>query len=97
MASTKAFRDFVLDQLRNLDNIVCKSMMGEYLLYQNGILFGGIYDDRFLIKKTESNKNYFLQEEIPYKNAKPMLMVENFDDADYLGELIKKTCADLKK
>ena len=27
-----------------------RKMMGEYLLYASGKLFGGIYDDRFLVK-----------------------------------------------
>ena len=65
-------------------------------MYYNGILFGGIYDDRFLIKKTNSNKEYSLAEEIPYKNAKHMYMVENLDDVDYLSNLIKTTCENLK-
>lgn len=26
--------------------------MGEYLLYSEGTLFGGVYDDRLLIKET---------------------------------------------
>ena len=45
MATTKDYRDFILEQLNLLNNITCKSMMGEYLLYYNGTLFGGIYDD----------------------------------------------------
>ena len=96
MSSSNRFKDFILEQLRELDNITCKSMMGEFLLYYNGILFGGIYDDRFLIKKTNSNKEYSLAEVIPYKNAKPMYMVENLDDVDYLSNLIKTTCENLK-
>ena len=32
MATTKDYRDFILEQLSLLDNITCKSMMGEYLL-----------------------------------------------------------------
>ena len=32
-------------------------MMGEYLLYYNGVLFGGIYDDRLLVKIVNSNKD----------------------------------------
>jgi len=32
-------------------------MMGEFLLYKDGILIGGIYDDRLLIKITKNNKN----------------------------------------
>ena len=95
MSSSNQFKDFILEQLRELDNITCKSMMGEFLLYYNGVLFGGIYDDRFLIKRTRSNKEYSLPEEIPYKNAKPMYMIENLDDIEYLGEIIKLTCFDL--
>lgn len=96
MSSSNQFKDFILEQLRELDNITCKSMMGEFLLYYNGILFGGIYDDRFLIKKTNSNKEYSLAEVIPYKNAKPMYMIENLDDVDYLSNLIKTICENLK-
>ena len=55
MSTTKSYRDFILSQLSVLDNITCKSMMGEYLLYYYGVLFGGIYDDRLLVKKTENN------------------------------------------
>lgn len=51
MASTKEYRDYVLEQLNLLGDISYKPMMGEYLLYYRGVLFGGIYDDRLLIKK----------------------------------------------
>ena len=94
MASTKDFRDFVLEQL-NFDEIVCKPMMGEFLLYYSNKLFGGIYDNRFLIKKTNSNKKYSLCEEIPYKNAKPMYLVEDLEDKEYLEKLVKETCKEL--
>ena len=50
MATTKEYRDFILEQLKLLDNITCKPMMGEYLLYYKDVLFGGIYDDRLLVK-----------------------------------------------
>ena len=33
MSTTKDYRDFILEQLNILDNITCKSMMGEYLVY----------------------------------------------------------------
>ena len=58
MATTKEYRDYILEQLDILDNITCKPMMKEYLLYYNGILFGGIYDDRLLVKMVNSNKKY---------------------------------------
>ena len=65
MATSKEYRDYVIDSLSLLDNITYKPMMGEYLLYHNGILFGGIYDDRLLIKRVEDNKKYNLEEAIP--------------------------------
>jgi len=97
MASTKDFRDLILEQLRELDNISCKPMMGEYLLYYNGILFGGIYDDRFLVKKTKTNKDYNMQEAIPYDGAKAMYLIEDIDDASALKEIILSTCDGLKQ
>ena len=97
MSSSTEYRDFILDQLKNLNGISYKAMMGEFLLYYNGVLFGGIYDDRFLIKKTNLNKNFSLSEEIPYTGAKTMYLIENLDDVSYLTNIIKKTCKNLQK
>ena len=96
MASTKDYRDFILEQLSLLDGISCKPMMGEYLLYYNGLLFGGIYDDRLLVKKTETNKEYEMQEAIPYKGAKPMYFVDDVDNQDTLRDIVLDTCRGLK-
>ena len=97
MATTKNYRDFILEQLNLLDNITFKSMMGEYLLYYNGILFGGIYDDRLLVKIVDSNKKYNMQESIPYESAKPMYLVDDVDDQEVLRNIVLDTCKDLKK
>ena len=97
MATTKDYRDFILEQLNLLDSITCKSMMGEYLLYYNGILFGGIYDDRLLVKIVDSNKKYNMQESILYESAKPMYLVDDVDNQELLRTIILDTCKDLKK
>ena len=97
MATTKDYRDFILEQLSLLDNITCKSMMGEYLLYYNGILFGGIYDDRLLVKIVDNNKKYNMQESIPYESAKPMYLVDDVDNQELLRSIVLDTCKDLKK
>ena len=97
MATTKDYRDFILEQLNLLDNITCKSMMGEYLLYYNGILFGGIYDDRLLVKIVDSNKKYNMQESIPYESAKPMYLVDDIDNQELLKDIVLDTYKDLKK
>lgn len=97
MATTKDYRDFILEQLSMLDGITCKSMMGEYLLYYNGLLFGGIYDDRFLVKKTDTNSFYDMEDAIPYKGAKLMYLVDDVDNQDTLKDIVLDTCRGLKK
>lgn len=57
MATSKEYKDFILEQLDLFDNITCKAMMGEFLLYYNNILFGGIYDNRLLVKIVIATKN----------------------------------------
>ena len=97
MASTKEYKDYIIGQLNLLDNITYKMMMGEYLLYYNGILFGGIYDDRFLVKKVNGNNKYHMEEAIPYDNAKPMYLVSDVDNCEILKEIVLDTYKDLKK
>ena len=97
MPTSKEYRDFVLEQLDLLDSISCRSMMGEYLLYYNSILFGGIYDSRLLIKIVDSNKKYNMQEQIPYKGAKPMYLLGDIDNKEMLKEIIVETCKNLPK
>ena len=54
MASSKEYLGFVLEQLSELDEVSFRAMMGEYILYYRGRVFGGIYDDRLLIKPVPS-------------------------------------------
>ena len=95
MASTKEYRDFILERLQG--NITSRAMMGEYLLYRDGILFGGIYDNRLLVKITGENKKYNMPEQLPYDGAKPMYMPEEVEDTELLNKIIDDTCKSLKK
>jgi len=73
MASTKEYRDFILEQLSEAPNITCRPIMGEFLLYSNNVLFGGIYDDRLLVKIVPENEQYKKwPKRFPYDGAKPM-------------------------
>ena len=94
MATSKEYKDFILEQLDVLiNNITCKAMMGEFLLYYNDVLFGGIYDNRLLVKIVETNKKYNMQEQIPYESAKPMYLVDYIDNT----EILKKKEIENKK
>ena len=93
MATTSDYKDYILEMLDSLD-IKCRPMMGEYLLYYNGILFGGIYDNRLLVKIVNSNEKYNLDTVIPYKGGKNMYLVD-VDDKELVKEIIIDTCKDL--
>ncbi len=54
MASSKEYLNFILEQLSGLEGITFKPMMGEYILYIHGRIFGGIYYERFLVQPTKS-------------------------------------------
>ena len=77
MASSEEYLEYVLELLREVDGLSYKRMMGEYMLYKDGVLFGGVYDNRFLIKKAKSVEALGLREQIPYPGAKPMLLVDS--------------------
>ncbi len=90
MASSKEYLDFILEQLSGLSGITSKQMMGEYILYMNGRIFGGIYDDRFLVKPTKSAMAMMPDAdlELPYEGAKEMLLVDNVDNREFLTALV---------
>lgn len=95
MATNKEYFIYVLDLLREVRGITYKKMIGEYILYKDNIVIGGVYDNRLLLKKTKSILIYELKEVIPYPNAKPMLLVDS-EDPDEINELITKVYVDLK-
>ncbi len=97
MASSKDYRDYIFEQLSEVPDITCRPMMGEFLLYSEGILFGGIYDDRLLVKIVPENAGYNMPEAIPYDGAKPMYQVEDVDDKEKLAEIIYSTINGLEK
>lgn len=96
MASSVDYLNYVLELLQEVKVITYKKMMGEFMLYKDGVLFGGVYDIRFLIKKTKSLENSGLKEQIPYPNAKPMLLVDS-EDPEEIKELVELVVKDLTK
>lgn len=89
MSSTKEYLNFILEQLRELDEITYRAMMGEYIIYYKRKVIGGIYDNRFLVKPTKSAKALMPKAplELPYDGARKMLLVENIEDRDFLSDL----------
>ena len=69
-----------------------RKMMGEYILYADGKVFGGIYDDRLLVKPVPAAVAMLpgAKKQLPYEGAKPMLRVTNEQIADskFLAKLL---------
>ena len=86
MASSKEYVDFILEQCEGLS---ARAMMGEFVLYYGGKVIGGVYDNRLLVKPTESAKKMMPDApmELPYEGAKEMLLVENMEDKVFLQSL----------
>ena len=97
MATTKDYLEFVLEQLRGLEEVSYRAMMGEYVLYYQGKVFGGIYDNRFLVKPTKSAVALMPEAplELPYEGAKEMLLVEDIENRALLEQLLNAMVGEL--
>ncbi len=89
MPSSEKFRDYVVAQfngelLEGGFRVTTRKMMGEYILYADGKIFGGIYDDRLLVKPVSAAlaKLPNAKKQLPYDGAKPMLRVTDEQIAD---------------
>ena len=91
MASSKEYLDYVLDQLSGLEEITVRAMMGEYILRFRGRIFGGIYDDRLLVKDVPAARERLpgAEPEAPYPGGKPMLPAVDMDDREKLQALVQ--------
>lgn len=81
MASTREYLDYVLERLSGVEGVRSRAMMGEYVLYYRGRVFGGVYDDRLLLKPTPSARALLSDApmEQPYPGAKAMLLADPDD------------------
>lgn len=97
MSSSPQYLQFVLEQLSDLPSISCRPMMGEYILYYQDKIIGGIYDNRLLIKPVKSALSLLKAAvyETPYPGAKQMLLIQQLEDKDFLTSLIKTIYDDL--
>ena len=87
MSSSPQYLQFVLEQLSDLPSISCRPMMGEYILYYQDKIIGGIYDNRLLIKPVKSALSLLKDPvyETPYPGAKQMLLIQQVEDKDFFN------------
>ncbi|MCH3968651.1 MAG: TfoX/Sxy family protein [Atopobiaceae bacterium] len=98
MASSEGYLRYVLGQLDGVPDVSFRRMMGEYVLYASGKVFGGIYDDRLLAKPTPVARRLMgdAAEQLPYEGARPMLAVDP-DDPELLSALIEAMLPELPR
>ena len=97
MASKKEYLAFILEQLSDLDEISSRAMMGEYILYYRGKVFGGIYDDRLLVEPVPAAARMMPDAVmvLPYDGAKEMILVDDVDNREFLCELVRNMWEEL--
>jgi DNA transformation protein len=88
----ESFKDFVLDQLRELDGVEARRMFGSFGLYRDETFFAIIHKDRLYFKTDQSTiAEYRKRKMKPFRpNAKQTLKsyyqvpVDIIEDADEL-------------
>ncbi len=97
MASSKEYLNLILEQLSDLDGIMHRAMMGEYLIYYRGKIVCEICDNQLLVKPVPSAVALMPDAiyESPYEGAKKMLLVDNVDDKAFLTQLVLAVYAEL--
>ena len=96
MPSTKESLDRILEIL---PDITYRRMMNEYLLYKDERLFGGIYDDRLLLKITKASATMLndCPSDFPYPGGGEMILFPEPYDAERLREVVNAMVKELSK
>ncbi|HEA6215504.1 TPA: TfoX/Sxy family protein [Staphylococcus aureus] len=98
MATKKDVHDLFLNHV-NSNAVKTRKMMGEYIIYYDGVVIGGLYDNRFLVKATKSAQQKLQDNTLvsPYPGSKEMILILDFTEATNLTDLFKTIKNDLKK
>lgn len=97
MASSKEYVDYIIDQASDAGTVTCKKMFGEYGLYCEGVFIAMVCDDQLFCKVTDEGRETIRntgKEEVfapPYKGAKPILLIEDVEDREFLSALFLAT------
>lgn len=98
MATKKDVHDLFLNHV-NSNAVKTRKMMGEYIIYYDGVVIGGLYDNRLLVKATKSARQKLQDNTLvsPYPGSKEMILILDFTEATNLTDLFKTIKNDLKK
>ncbi|WP_118857949.1 TfoX/Sxy family protein [Sphingomonas mesophila] len=99
MATQQRTIGYLVEQSSSAGMVSAKPMFGEFGLYVDGKMIGSVCDDQLFLKPTAAGRVHAepVPEAPPYPGAKPQLLIEadRWDDARWLGELLRITAAEL--
>ncbi len=99
MATKKSTIDYILEQIATAGVISARKMFGEYAVYCDGKVVALVCDDTLFVKPTKAGKKFIgtTTDAPPYPGAKPYFLIsgELWEDADWLGELIRLSATEL--
>lgn len=99
MASDKEFVHYVCSKLEDIALITYRPMMGEYLIYVNGVYTLAVADNQVFLKPTKEVEPLLKEVvlEPMYPGAKPSYLINDFEDKAYFEDIVLKTYQVLKE
>ena len=78
MRRDDTFKDFVLDQLSELDALVCRPMFGGYGLYVGATFFAILSDGRLYFRTNDETREPYLRRNMDYFRPNPRQGLKNY-------------------
>ena len=99
MASNPRTVDYIVEQIATAGAVAQRKMFGEFAIYCDGKLVALVCDDQLFVKPTVAGRAHIgsVTEKPPYKGAKAYFSIagEQWDDSDWLTQLVRVSAAEL--
>ncbi len=99
MATSKSTIEYLLEQIEQAGSVSARKMFGEYAIYCDGRVVALVCDDQLYLKPTAVGKKFIgkVSEASPFPGAKLWYLIsgEQWDDADWLTELIRRSASEI--
>lgn len=99
MAKVSKTVEYILEQISKAGAVRARQMFGGYTIYCDNKVVALVCDDQLFVKPTKSGNKFIgnVCEAPPYPGAKNYYLIagEQWDDADWLTDLIRRSAAEL--
>jgi TfoX/Sxy family transcriptional regulator of competence genes len=101
MASDQQIVDYITQQMSGAGDVRSRKMFGDYTVYCDEKVVALVCDDQLFMKITDPGRDLVRSPEVgpPYPGAKDSFVIgrKDWEDADYLAELVRVTADALSK